>query len=49
MNFHELPTNVLDFLPESNGRLAGIDFFYIASEPSQATSHVDPITSATVR
>lgn len=48
MNFDQLSSAVVNFLPESDCLLAGIHFLYVSSPPVLATGHFTPVASAPV-
>ena len=47
MNLHQLSTDVVNFLPESDGCFVGVNFLHITSPPSLSSAHVKPITPPT--
>ena len=48
MGFHKAPVAIVDFLPESNGLLVGVDFLQVSGSPTYFARHVKPVKSSTV-
>ncbi len=49
MHFDQTVSGIIDFLPESQGALSGIDLLDVAGAPAEPAGDIQPVAAPTIR